>query len=168
MQPNQSRYGEYYGAKPIPQPVILSDMIYSFSPSLYLLYVINIQSIQFEYCKISHILNNPQITCIQSRHSAEEMSATIMPGWRNNLHPEPTTFPFLFKQQNFCSEGTNRKKLKILYYPAMDFKVICTTKDTSTKKKKEKGRGVKPEDGCYRQKTVKDTAAFRRERYILQ
>jgi len=42
------------------------------------------------------------------------------------------------QQQNFCSKGTNRKKLKVLYHMDIDFKVICTTKDTSIKKKKKR------------------------------
>jgi alkyl hydroperoxide reductase subunit AhpC len=59
------------------------------------------------------------------------------------------------QQQNFCSKGTNRKKLKVLYHIDIDFKVICTTKDTSIKEEEEerrrrkKGWGIKREEGCY-------------------
>jgi hypothetical protein len=42
-----------------------------------------------------------------------------------------------------------------LYHIDIDFKVICSTKDTSIKKKKKKRRrrkkgwGIKQEEGCY-------------------
>jgi hypothetical protein len=51
------------------------------------------------------------------------------------------------QQQNFCSKGTNRKKLKVLYHIDIDFKVICSTKDTSIKKKKKRREEEERRDG---------------------
>jgi hypothetical protein len=72
------------------------------------------------------------------------------------------------QQQNFCSKGTNRKKLKVLYHIDIDFKVICTTKDTSIKKKKKEEKKKKEGMGYKTRRRLLSVENHRRHDCVSQ